>query len=390
MAIAAGSKSGLSVIEESTINVLPTSTTYTQVPLRNETLSEAIEKVVAEDIRPDRQSPEVRGGNKAISGDITHDLGCVRSALFLKHMLCASYSAPTALTVSNLASSTAYVVGDVVAGTNNDYVCIKGGTTGAGEDNTDLAGAAGASGIIHLSTTSWMKVGASGVDSGTDVYKHELAAGINFPAVGLSFEKSILGGNSAKYVQLSGCRVNSLNLSIEQNKALSATWNILGVIPANSGTSVASGVTAVNDRAVSGHEVFVGINTKTGAYRPVRGGSIRIDNQSDPNVYICGSRNRRDIVPGTRALTGTIETYFEDSTEYDYFANETEITLDFVFYTGGNILWLYFPKVKFTGDATPKIAGSGAMTAPFSFDAYTNGTNDCIAYLINNDSDLYS
>lgn len=390
MAIAAGSKSGLSVKEESTFNVFPTSGAFLAMPLRSETLSESIEEVLAEDIRTDRQTPEVRGGNKSVGGDITTDLGATRNALLFKHLLAASQPSPPEETVSNLASSTAYVVGDIVAGTNNDYMCIRGGTTAADEDNTDLAAAAGTVGDVELSTTTWTKVGPSGIDSTDAVYKHVFTAGVNWPSVGLSFEKALKGGNSDKYIQMSGCRVNSLNISLEQQNAMSATWGILGVKSTNNSLQQAASITAVNDKAIVGRELFVGINTKTGALRPVRGGSITITNQADENVYIVGSRFRRGIVEGTRAITGTIETYFEDSTEYDYFANETEITLDFMFYTNGYLTHIYLPKVKFNGDATPKISGPGALQASFSFRAYTNNTNDIIVTLVNNDDDMFA
>lgn len=397
MAIAVGSKSALVYIEESTLGTLPTSATYTSVPFRNETLGQSIENVLAEDIRSDRQRPEIRGGNKAVAGDITTDFGCVRDALMMRHLLASAVPSGgnlVTLSPAALADATAYKLGDVVAGVNNDYICVKPGTT-SGEDVTDLAGAAGvAPSNIDLSTTRWHKLGISGIDSTDAAYRHVLVGGIDFPSVGLSFEKQIKGGDANKFIKLSGCRMNRMTINVQQNTGISVTWNVLGTTPADGSTSAASSVTAVNDRMITGHETLLGIgltlDAAKAAVRPMRSGSITVDNQCDPNVYVCGERFRDAIPEGTRLINGSFETFFKNSTEFDYFANETELALVFFFYTGGHARYVELPKVKLTGDGTPKIPGQGVITGTFQFDAYTDGSNDIKIHMINSDSDMFA
>lgn len=73
-------------------------------------------------------------------------------------------------------------------------------------------------------------------------------------------------------------------------------------------------------------------------------------------------------------LTAQLTTYFEDSTLYEKFLNETESDIDFEFLdTSGNSLKLVIPRVKFTG-AKADLSGEGPVITPLPVQALRDGT----------------
>ena len=58
------------------------------------------------------------------------------------------------------------------------------------------------------------------------------------------------------------------------------------------------------------------------------------------------------------------------STEYDYFKNETEVSLKLSFIYGGAWLEIHMPEVKLFGAGSPQVSGSGSVMGALDFTAY--------------------
>lgn len=438
MAIAKGSRSHILWKTESTYGVAPAGN-WNTFPLNSDTFDENINTIQAEDIRPDRINPSLRGGNIATGGSLVADFGPVRSIPFLSHLL-GSVGAITSVQISGgsaptaLANSTAYTLNQVVGGANNSrWMCIKAGSTGASDDATDLTGTddislnAGAVSFRYLngdlmastaykrghvvkdaSDNNWicLKGGTTGSGVakadltgssdntitgtasttlvfqkigpvGTLLYRHSMLGGLAWPAYGLSFEKGIKGGDTDLFAQFVGGRINSLELSVPQEGIVKATWNMLfagskSLVSTGGGTAVA----VVGEAPYSGFTAFVGLNDSIGnSNRAVREFSLTITNNAAEDAYTIGSRFRKDIPESTRVSRGRLSMYFQDPQEYTWFKDEATITLNLSLIWKGFMVSFAWPEVKLTGSGTPKISGAGIMTSDFEWTAFAEASS---------------
>jgi hypothetical protein len=378
MAIAKGSKSQVIWKEESSYGVAP-SGNWNQQPLNSETLDENINTVQGEDIRADRANPSLRGGNINTVGGITHDLGPVRSLTFFRHLLASASLSTTTLTVVAIAVSTVYNRGDYVLGVGTTmWCCVRGGSTTA------------SAGDIVLNTTLGTRIELTELSAGptlifelvsttvVPVYEHILVPGVDFPAVGITMAKKIVGGNSPLYVNFTGCRMNSCDITVPQEGIVKAAWNIAARRSAK--VTIPGGTpTLLAEDPFAGFNGYVHYNgdAKANANRAMREWNATITNNVAEDCFVIGDRFHVDLPEGTRRASGRVSTYFLDSTEYDHFKNEDKITMDVSFIRLGLFLKIAFAEVKMTGSGTPKISGQGAMTADYEWTAFKqDSTNE--------------
>ncbi len=360
MALAKGSKSGLSYKEESAWGTFATGN-FAGLAFVSETLAEQINKVQSAEIRPDRTKPAIRGGNVAAGGGVTTDLGCDRFGIFLKHLLtCVPVTTPLEAADITALAVGAKVRGDLVKSNNKFYLCTLGGTlTTASPALTHTEGVAELDGV---------KFEYLCADSET-VYSTVFTGGTTMPTGGLSFEKSVKGGDADMFVQFRGGRVDSLDLTIPQEGAVQAAWNLLFKDSVKSSSSGAGTVAYIAEEPVTGYEAFISFNAGQ-TTRPVRSASLKIGNSLEADVYCVGERTRREIPEKDRECSGSLDVYFQDSTEYDIFKNETVVNTQISFNRKGEFLKFEFPETKFTGSGTPQIAGSGVVTAKLEMSVF--------------------
>lgn len=360
MSLAKGSKSGLAYKEESAWGTFATGN-FAGLAFVSETLAEQINKVMSAEIRPDRTKPAIRGGNVAAGGGFTTDLGVDRFGLFLKHLLTCAVVTTTleAADISALAAA-AYVRGALVKSNGNFYLCTLGGTI-----TTLGGGLTHTSGIAEIDGVKFEFLAA---DTAT-VYQHVFTGGVTMPTGGLSFEKSVKGGNSDMFVQFRGGRVDSLDLTIPQEGAVQAAWSLLFKDSVKATSSGAGTVAYVAEEPVTGYEAFISFDNGQ-TTRPVRSGSLKIANSLEADVYCVGERTRREIPEKDRECSGSLDVYFQDATEYDIFKNESVVNTKISFNHGGEFLQFEFPETKFTGSGTPQIAGSGVVTAKLEMSVF--------------------
>ncbi len=283
-----------------------------------------------------------------------------------------------------LRPSTVYSRGHVVMDATNRYwICTRGGTTGALVVKGDLGSGTGEVEITGIGGTI-VKFQYAGAST-TTLYRHTITPGNDWPTGGLTFEKAILGGNTAAYIQFLGCRVNSMELSIPQEGIVKSTWNMLAKssakkVASGAGTPVLSG-----EQPYTGFNCYVGMNETVGnADRSVREFSMTITNNADESAYIVGSRFRAEIPEGIRRASGRLSMYFLDAQEYDWFKNENTISIMASFIWEGRMVSFNFGEAKLTGSGTPKISGSGLLQADYEWTAFlVDGAYDVSVTAIN-------
>lgn len=284
----------------------------------------------------------------------------------------------------DLRLSTAYSRGHVVIDATGRYwICTRGGTTGAGVVKADLGSGTGEVEITGAASTTlkFQYVGPST----TTLYKHTLTPGNDWPTGGLAFEKAILGGNSNAYVQFLGCRVNTMEISIPQEGIVKSTWGLLAKSSAKKNSTGAGTPVLTGEQPYTGFNCYVGMNETVGnADRSVREFSMTITNNADESAYIVGSRFRAEIPEGIRRASGRLSMYFLDAQEYDWFKNESTISLMASFIWEGRAIIFNFGEVKLTGSGTPKISGSGLLQADYEWTAFlVDGQYDVTVTAIN-------
>lgn len=251
-----------------------------------------------------------------------------------------------------------------IGGTEYLFLCQIGGTVTTAASLTEIR--AGYSQTVAVSC----KFYNVGTTAAKQIEKYTFKGGLQYPTVGLNVEKQILGGSDNLYMLFRGVRINSLELQFPQEGIVGSTWNLLGidVDPADT-AAFSSSQEAIGFDPVTGFESYVTFNNGS-LNRPIREASLTISNQCDENIFCLGSRYRREIPEGTRALTGRVSMYFEDKTDYDLFINETKFGAKFSFDRNGDYGQFYFPEAKLTGDGTPKVSGQGVMTADYDLTAF--------------------
>lgn len=377
MAIARGSRSVLNWKQETTYGTAPGGN-WNQLPFNSETLAEDFGQVQAQDMRADRRNPAIRGGNVSSGGNIVHDFGLIRELPLLRHLLAAGAAANgSTITIADLAASTAYVRGDIVKNAGGViYLCTRGGTTHASVSSSSLTATSGRQSVQSASGNSLEFEYAAA--AATPYYLHTLTAGVDMLAAGLSVEKGIIGGTENLYVVHTGCRLNTLDLAVEQESVAKATWALLSSGVTKVGASSGAGTPVLTPESpVTGFNAFVHLNNgNANAIRCVQRAALQITNQFDESVFCFGSRYRSDLPEGTRRITGSFSIYYEDDAEYDLFKAESVVALKLSFVFGGAFLEFDIPEAKLYGGG-PQISGPGAVLVPYDFTAFSeNGAYD--------------
>lgn len=291
----------------------------------------------------------------------------------------ATFEPIAQISTPQVAATTAYVVGDIVRDDDTGvryYRCSVAGTTSGAPDLITTDGSPETEGTA---TFIWIgTISSAAVHATAAAIQHHRFVPSDLPAVGLCFEKQILGQGTPLVVAFPGCRIGSLGINIPQEGIVRADWSVLGMRSVDNGaTPFSTSVATVSDTPFIGGEAYVSFKKGAVNYpgRPVREGNFTINNTIDENIYTIGSRFRRDLVEGRCECNGSLTTYFENRDEYDFFKNEDDIRSEFSFNRQGQLMNVVLPHSKLTGSGTPQISGGGVMTAQYNIDAFKSGTD---------------
>lgn len=174
-----------------------------------------------------------------------------------------------------------------------------------------------------------------------------------------------------------GCEVNGFTLSVKPNAMVEATFNVIGQDLALA-ASAPSGSTYVAATTTSPFDSFTGTITEGGsAIAVVTELSLELKNGMESR-YVVGDAQSLKPSIGRSALTGTLTAYFDNTTLFAKFVNETDSSLVFSLVDlDGNNMTFNLPLIKYTG-GQPDVSGEGPVTISMPFQAVlspTDGTN---------------
>lgn len=170
----------------------------------------------------------------------------------------------------------------------------------------------------------------------------------------------------AQYRVFTGCAVNTMAISLQQNQMVLGTFGMVG-----KNMSMSTSPLDASPDAPSGGEPFdtySGTLSEGGSAIAVLSGiDFTLDNQLAP-TFVLGADTTPQLEFGRSLVSGTMTAYFQNASLIEKFLNETETSLSIVLddpTTGGSYTFL-MPRVKLNGAAVPVGSPqSRLITIPF-------------------------
>lgn len=180
----------------------------------------------------------------------------------------------------------------------------------------------------------------------------------------------------SRYQRFTGSVLNTWSLEVNPNAMVTGSFGfICKDMDASTGTYVdtASLTDASTNTPFDG---FTGSITEGGSsIATVSAFSMSLDNGFERNFVLMSSTNPQ-VTSGKSNITGSVTLYFEDTTEYEKFVNETEsslvITLEDV---DGNSYEIDLPRIKYTSADVP-VNSDGAVMITMNYQALYDDTDE--------------
>lgn len=387
MSIGTGSKSTLLFAEEATYGVRNTAVASGAMTMfyNSESLTQTINTINSELLRPDRKMPSIRGGNLSAGGDITTELQAGALIVPMRHLMLTD-AADKVNRTAIIGDFTPWATGgDVEGGTlmssqtaSHLWIVTKGGVL----DTTEPTGAGTVGVTVVDGTAEYTYLAAVANVGNYTLYSYP--GGATCPDGGLSVVKTVDKGATDSNFNFLGGRVNSLRIEVPQEGIVGATFGMLFQQSTSDEVALSGQWSAANtiDHAedpMAGYDCVLTAATVGSSFAGanvlpyVQSANLEIMNNFDESPFAIGSRVRRGLPEGRRESRGSLTVFFEDQQEYDWFANETVLGLKFSFSNASSFFNVTFPEVKLTGSGTPQIGGQGVITASFDFTAFYQG-----------------
>ncbi len=174
------------------------------------------------------------------------------------------------------------------------------------------------------------------------------------------------------YYTFTGCELNTFNLTVGANAIVTGSFGVIGQDLVIDATGPAS-------HTVTGPTVTCPYNSFSGVIKEndvevavVTELTLALDNGLAA-IFVVGSDTTLNPSVGMSLLTGQLTVYFEDSTLYEKFVDETNTSLEFTLDDGNVELKFIIPNIKF-GDATNDVSGAGPITLVLPFQAILDDT----------------
>lgn len=207
-------------------------------------------------------------------------------------------------------------------------------------------------------------------------YEHLFLGSNSLPA-GLTFEKWLyFRDRSLRYFRYTGCKVDRLTMSVEQNQVVLMEADFLGHNEAEVTTPLANPNYALNNDPFTAQHglVFFDLtgNRDRDPIGTVQTMSLDINNRLHGNAYGPAAGNkRRHLNAGQRMISGTARVMLTKPMIqlWEGFRDGTVLAIEWKF-TRANISWSWFvPRITITGSPTPKTQGRGPSYIDIAFRA---------------------
>ncbi len=235
------------------------------------------------------------------------------------------------------------------------------------DGNTSVAGSISVP-VDSIAFWYWLKAAfGDPVTTGTGPYVHEFKAGNIRPT--LTLEHQFLNIDSPRYFRYVGCKVSAIAISAGDDGELVATFSIVGTSETIETSSFDATPTVVSFSRLKNNQLS--LNEGGSPISNAKLVDMNIDFTVDTDEYVIGSGGVLGSVPdGVMAISGNLNTLFEDVVLLNKAINSTESSLEMTFSASAtSILVIKFPEVKYTRNS-PGIEGPQGLAISLPFGAY--------------------
>jgi hypothetical protein len=372
MPFASSSLAELSYIEEATWGDIPAAT-FKELRWTGESLAQSTTTEVSNEIRPDRQVPDVIRTDVEAAGDINVEMSYGAFDDLLEGAFMGVWSADLGISATDLSAE---------AGDNSFN---SSGTSLAGIQEGQwfrVSGFASAqnNGYFQASSVAANKVVVTGGTLSTE------AAG---PTVVMS-GSNLRNGTAAKsftiqkhfsdvgeYVAFTGMRVASLNLTVDTGSLITGAFSFQGKVASASGSSAGSGSpsAAPTNPVLNAIDNIEGLVVGDGSQAfSISSHNFTLDNTLRAQKAQ-GTLGSVGIGLGTLNVTGALTAYFENRSLYEQYLGFSTSSFAYrVIDAAGNAYIVTFPALKFT-DGNPVAGGRDQdILAEMSWTAFRHPT----------------
>lgn len=367
-------------VKESTFGTTPGTPTMTTVRLTGESLKQATASTKSQEIRSDRQIPDVVRTGINVEGDINFELSPGGSGT----------AGPFDDFIASAVQASAWVADVVSTGTYTPAT------------STTFTRATGSFVTDGLTAGSWIKV--SGSTANNTIFRIVTVAALTLTVSGVavvvesSASITIRQGGTAtngttqdsytlqkQFSDLSnefeynrGCVVAGWNLAVSADAIITGAFSFLGKVQTSGTTDLASSTTTA-----ASNDVFNAIDHVLAVFE---GGLTTSDvasvtdftfnlNNGLRTREVVGTLGAQSIGSGTCDVTGTLQAYFTSKTIVDKYLNFTKTNLSIVIRSSSNTGYVIdLPAVKFSDGGRTAGGQNDDVMADLSFVAYRDAT----------------
>lgn len=351
----------LAYIAETTLGTTPATPELTALRFTGEDLGTNKETVASQEVRSDRQVPDLAKVGLNPSGSIDFELSYEPFKPFI-----ASALGNTVQTVSIAALTVALdSSAQTITGVASDFDDVRVGSlikisnaADTGNNGNKRVVAKNADGsVITLAAGSLTDTNAS---DAIDIDGVNVTNGVLKPS--FTLEKGIVNSAGADFFQTYlGMVVDSMSIEMESKQIVTGSFEFLGMTaPAGSADTIDNDSTytdAPNSSIINGTNNF-GTISIDGVAASEKFKSISLECGANlRGKDAMGTEGFFDIGTGTFEVTGSLMVYFLDNDFPDLIRNHTSVALEWYFEDpDGNRIYFYLPNVKLN-NGDPAIEG---------------------------------
>ena len=369
-------------VKESTFGTTPGSPTMTTVRLTGESLKQATATTKSQEIRSDRQVPDVVRTGINVEGDINFELSpggggtagpfddfiasAVQASAWAADVVSTgTYAVGSSTTITRATGS--FVTDGLVAGT---WVKTSGFVNAV--NNT----------ILRVVTVAALTLTVSGVTLSTESAVSATVRQGGYVANGTTQDSYTLQKQFSdvanEYEYNRGCVIGGMSLDVNADAIITGSFSFLGKSQASGTSDLASSTTTA-----AANDVFNAIDHVLAVFE---GGLAAADvasvtafsfqlNNGLRDRQVVGTLGAQSIGSGTCDVTGTLQAYFTSKTILDKYLNFTKTNLSIVIRSSTNTGYVIdLPAVKFSDGSRVAGGQNDDVMADLSFVAYRDAT----------------
>jgi len=183
-------------------------------------------------------------------------------------------------------------------------------------------------------------------------------------AKSFTIERRFTGLATPQYHVFTGQYVNQLDLTLPTDGMVTGSFGMMGMDFSTSTTTLGA---PAAENSNSPFDSFSGSFTEGGTANGVITEVRLTVNNNMQHVFVIGSNSAAAVLDGRCNVTGSVSAYFQDSTLFNKWLNETETSLNVSLQDpDGNAFALFMPRVKYSGGDNPvNDEGPIVMNMPF-------------------------